>query len=83
MIISEQTNPEELQKAAQLVAEIHKDTPVFLQPVTPLNNLEKSLNAKLISPPSPRQVLTWQGLMKQWLSQVRVVPQTHKMIGQR
>ena len=83
LIISDQTNPEELQKAAQLVAEIHQDIPVFLQPVTPLNNLEKSLNAKLISPPSPRQVLTWQGLMKQWLSQVRVVPQTHKMIGQR
>lgn len=79
LIITEQTNPQELEEAAKLVANIDPDIPTFLQPVTPVNH---ALLTKAFSPPSPDKVLVWQGLMKQWLSMVRVVPQTHKMIGQ-
>lgn len=76
LIISHQTDPSELEQAAQLVAQINPAIPVFLQPVTPLQ-----ADGPLLAP-TPNQVLTWQGLMKQQLRSVRVVPQTHKAIAQ-
>ncbi len=76
IIISSQTDLRELVQAAQLVAAVSSDIPVFLQPVTPLNS------ANSLSAPSPEQVLVWQALMKQSLKQVRVIPQTHKLMNQ-
>ncbi|MFM6012184.1 MAG: radical SAM protein, partial [Dolichospermum sp.] len=32
--------------------------------------------------PTPDQVLEWQVLMKRFVKQVRVIPQTHKMLHQ-
>jgi 7-carboxy-7-deazaguanine synthase len=78
IIISEATNPQEIERAATLVAEINPEIAVFLQPVTPLALSDDYI----ISSPSPEQVLTWQESMKKYLKQVRVVPQTHKMINQ-
>ncbi|PSB01423.1 7-carboxy-7-deazaguanine synthase QueE [Merismopedia glauca] len=78
IIISEATNPQELEQAATLIAQINPQIPVFLQPVTPL----ASSDSKPINPPTPEQVLTWQTLMKKQIKQVRVIPQTHKMIDQ-
>jgi organic radical activating enzyme len=77
LIVDRHTDPAELEQAAQLVADVSAKIPVFLQPVTPL---EESIQPVL--PPSPEQVLAWQSLMKRTLKQVRVVPQTHKMMGQ-
>ena len=78
LIVDGNTDPTELEFSAQLVAKVNPQIPVFLQPVTPVES------AKLpVVPPSPEQVLAWQSLMKQTLRSVRVVPQTHKMIGQR
>ncbi|PSO80484.1 MAG: radical SAM protein [Cyanobacteria bacterium QS_4_48_99] len=91
LIVSSHTEPAELEHSARLVAAVNPEIPVFLQPVTPL---EEPLAAGMVSPPSAEQVLTWQTLMKRttylngdsaerrMLKQVRVVPQTHKMIGQ-
>lgn len=76
MIISDQTDPAELVQAAQMVAAASPEIPIFLQPVTPLDS-----SVTLVAP-SPEQVLTWQALMKRSLKSVRVVPQTHKAIGQ-
>ena len=76
LIISSQTDLAELEQAAQLVAAVGPEIPVFLQPVTPLHP------AGPIFAPTPAQVLTWQALMKRFLKSVRVVPQTHKAIGQ-
>jgi 7-carboxy-7-deazaguanine synthase len=77
LIISQQTQSQDLAQALHLVAQINPEIPVFLQPVTPLSPLEA------IAPPSPEQVLEWQSLFKQHLKSVRVIPQTHKAIGQR
>ncbi|MGQ4650417.1 radical SAM protein [Lyngbya aestuarii] len=77
LIIDRNTNPVELQKAAHLVADVNPKIPVFLQPVTPV-----AASKYPVLPPSPEQVLAWQTLMKDTLKQVRVIPQTHKMIGQ-
>jgi 7-carboxy-7-deazaguanine synthase len=73
IIISEQTDPAELQRSAQLVAGVSPDIPIFLQPVTPLGG---------VLAPTPQQVLLWQAMIKGFVPQVRVVPQTHKMLNQ-
>jgi 7-carboxy-7-deazaguanine synthase len=79
MIISQTTEPAELQQAARLVAEIDRQIVVFLQPMTAL--AQPHTNAVLTAP-TPAQVLAWQAVMKENLPHVRVVPQTHKMLGQ-
>ncbi|MBD1923359.1 7-carboxy-7-deazaguanine synthase QueE [Microcoleus sp. FACHB-831] len=78
LIISSQTDPAELQQAAELVAACSPSIPLFLQPVTPL---QMPHNTPSLAP-TPAQVLEWQALMKRTLKQVRVVPQTHKMLNQ-
>ncbi|HBL59283.1 MAG TPA: radical SAM protein [Cyanobacteria bacterium UBA8803] len=86
LIISTTTKPDELERAAELVAACSPGIPVFLQPVTPFGYaqgkpLETPHHLPLL-PPTPDQVLDWQALMKRHLQSVRVVPQTHKIIGQ-
>lgn len=76
LIIGEQTDGSDLITAAQLVADINPTVPIFLQPVTPLSNHHP------VQPPTPDQVLTWQAQLKQVCRQIRVVPQTHKFLGQ-
>ncbi|MGD1872463.1 MAG: 7-carboxy-7-deazaguanine synthase QueE [Mastigocoleus sp.] len=80
IIISQQTKTEELERCAKIIAEVNDAIAVFLQPVTPLDNGKPE--SKSILAPSPSQVLHWQALMKQFLQEVRVIPQTHKMIRQ-
>jgi organic radical activating enzyme len=77
LIVDRHTDPAELEQAARLVTAVNPQIPVFLQPVTPL----KESNPRLLVP-APEQILAWQALMKRTLASVRVVPQTHKMIGQ-
>ncbi len=79
IIISQTTDPVELQQAARLVAEINNQMVVFLQPMTALEN--PHTNPQLTAP-TPAQVLDWQALMKAELPYIRVIPQTHKMLGQ-
>ena len=76
IIISSQTDIAELERAAFLVAAVSPEIIIYLQPVTPLEVGEPMFA------PNPEQVLSWQALMKKWLKQVRVVPQTHKMLQQ-
>lgn len=77
LILSQQTTAEELEQTTELIASIDPAIPLILQPVTPLGNKPQ------IQAPTPAQVLHWQALCKTRLKQVRVIPQTHKMIGQR
>ncbi len=81
IIISDQTDLDELERSALLVAEVSPEIPIFLQPVTPLAASEQ-FNQMPVLAPSPEQVLIWQALMKRFVKQVRVVPQTHKMLNQ-
>ncbi|MDS3859738.1 7-carboxy-7-deazaguanine synthase QueE [Thermosynechococcaceae cyanobacterium BACA0444] len=76
VIISAQTTTQDLNQAGALVAAINPDIPLILQPITPIGT------GRLTHPPTPAQVLAWQGLLKQYLSQVRVIPQTHKFLHQ-
>lgn len=81
LIVSSQTDPNELERAAQLVAAVSPEIPVFLQPVTPLSP-SQDFGGIAVLAPTPDQVLTWQAAMKRNLKHVRVVPQTHKMLNQ-
>ena len=80
VIVSSETDIAELHQAAELVANVSPKIPLFLQPVTPLDRIQKS--EQVILAPTPAQVLTWQAQIKQLLKHVRVVPQTHKMLNQ-
>ena len=81
IIIASCTNPAELASAAELIAAVSPEIPVFLQPVTPLLPSQQLATTPLLAP-TPDQVLTWQALMRRSLKRVRVIPQTHKMIQQ-
>jgi organic radical activating enzyme len=81
IIVSQKTDHGELERAALLVASVSQDMPIFLQPVTPLTEAQKFSEVPVVAP-SPEQVLEWQALMKRFIKQVRVIPQTHKMLNQ-
>jgi 7-carboxy-7-deazaguanine synthase len=76
IIVTAAANEAELQQAFGLVREIAPNIEVILQPATPTGE-DKTLA------PSPQQVLAWQTLGLAKLPRVRVIPQTHKIIGQR
>ncbi|AHB89449.1 queuosine biosynthesis radical SAM protein QueE [Thermosynechococcus sp. NK55a] len=77
VIISRTTDPADLDRLSTLVASVNPHIPVFLQPVTPVGT------GRCTPPPTPEQVLKWQGQLKARLTHVRVIPQTHKFLGQR
>jgi organic radical activating enzyme len=66
--------PGELDSAVAMVHEVSPETEIFLQPVTPF--------ADVTAAPSPGQVLELQERALRLHPRVRVVPQTHKLIGQ-
>jgi 7-carboxy-7-deazaguanine synthase len=72
-VVTTDTTLEDLDQATDLLVKHSSDIPVVLQPVTPLSG-------RLA--PSPTQVLDWQTRLRQRLTSVRVIPQTHKMLNQ-
>lgn len=74
VVLGPTTSDLELSLALAMVAETAPGCSVFLQPVTPFAAVTQS--------PSPAQVLGWQALALRIHPGVRVVPQTHKAIGQ-
>ena len=74
LVVSQKTPDSEIEQAIELVASQNPDTLMVFQPVTPYGAVR--------TPPTPEQVLRWQTLAKRRLRQVRVIPQTHKIMGQ-
>lgn len=74
VIVSAETTDEDISAAAQLVADIEPETPFIIQPMTPFGPAQ--------NPPSSRQLLMWQESVQERLSDARVIPQCHKMMGQ-
>lgn len=71
-VVSERLEPAELLEAASWIATVNPTLTLYLQPVTGEGH----------SPPSPSDLLNLQRLTMDVLSDVRVVPQVHKLIGQ-
>jgi 7-carboxy-7-deazaguanine synthase len=73
VVLSGETTQKEVEQAISLIAQVDVAIPLILQPVTPVNG---------VSPVEADTVLRWQELALQKLHTVRVIPQTHKIMGQ-
>jgi organic radical activating enzyme len=74
-VVAAGTTPREIARVAGIIAGIERSVPLVLQPVTvPLRSGK---------PPSPALLLELQEAAARTLPDVRVIPQTHKIIGQR
>lgn len=71
-VISAETSREEFLKSVELVAEVSPSTLFVLQPVTPAGNVKAA---------SPQKVLDFQATALKVLRDVRIIPQTHKLVG--
>lgn len=73
VVVSAATPAEELRRAMELVAAVDRRIPTVIQPVTP---------AGPVAAISPEAVLRLQAQALALVDDVRVIPQTHKMMGQ-
>lgn len=72
MVVSASTTDQEFLKALQLISGVDKNILLVLQPITTEN-----INFRI----SPERLYNLQERALQYLSNVRVIPQTHKYIG--
>ena len=73
LVVADETTEDEFRKAIDLVAETASETLFIIQPVTPYGGCKAA---------SPEKILICQNYALTKLKDVRVIPQTHKMIGQ-
>ena len=73
IVVSGQTDDDEYLKAIDLVAEVNRAILVVVQPVSPVDGVIGI---------SPARVLHLQNSALKILQDVRVIPQTHKIMGQ-
>lgn len=73
IVLTEQTEPSELERAMRLVGSVNADTPVILQPASPTRAFKAS--------PSKATLAELTSLAGKLHRQVRVIPQTHKFLG--
>lgn len=73
IVVADGTEDDELMEACRLVARVAPDMLLVLQPVTPYNGIETA---------SPERMLALQALALQYLHDVRIIPQTHRMMHQ-
>lgn len=74
-VVSGQTTDDEIHKTAALIKKINKAIPLVLQPVTP------GTGNSCVSPGAKR-LIDLQDLALSYIPDVRVIPQTHKYLGQ-
>ena len=70
-VISQETSTAEFLQAVELVAEISNDILFVLQPVTPVGNVKAAW---------PQKILDFQALALKKLRDVRIIPQTHRLV---
>lgn len=73
VIVGEQTEDWEIERSAEIVGSVDEAVPLILQPIT---NLDGSVGI------GPMRLLEFQEIASRNLRVVRVIPQTHKFIGQ-
>lgn len=74
IVISKESTVEDFKRAVDIIQSVDKNILLVLQPITPMGGLHK---------PAPEKMLDWQELAMEKLRDVRVIPQTHKMINLR
>ena len=73
VVVTGKTSKLEFQQAVALIAAIDNTIPFIIQPVTPIHDCEGV---------TPDMMLLWQEQALTFLTDVRVIPQTHKFMGQ-
>ncbi len=73
LVATAEMNDDEFRQAIELIASVNNEIPFIIQPVTPINSCHGV---------TPDMVLNLQEQALTLLSNVRVIPQTHKFIGQ-
>ncbi len=73
IVITSDTQESELNHAIQMVRSVNEEIPVILQPASFTRFFRKV--------PKIRQINLFADQAKQWLKTVRVIPQTHKILG--
>ena len=74
-VISDRTSTIELEQVCRVIEEVDPETPLILQPVTPAGGVQSALEASV--------VLGWLRSARERLCDVRLIPQTHPLIGAR
>lgn len=70
-VISAETSQEEFLQAVELIAEVSPKILFVLQPVTPINGVKAA---------PPKKILDFQALALKKLRDVRIIPQTHRLV---
>ena len=73
LVVSDETSREEFKQAVELLRETAPEAMLIIQPVTPRGGVQAA---------APEKVLACQDYALSQLKDVRVIPQTHKMINQ-
>ncbi len=75
-IVTPETTPDDIRKAVTLIRSLGKDIPFILQPVTPVKASDKGVDNKIL--------LEFLEIgIENKLECIRVIPQTHKMMGMK
>ena len=72
VVLTGESTEEEFCRAIELVSAVDRGIPMVIQPVTPVNG---------ISAVPVEKIQRWQALALGKLNMVRVIPQTHKLLG--
>ena len=72
IIMTNTLTMEEFSRAVEIIAGVNRDIQLVLQPVTPFGGLV---------PPSAASLLEYQGIALHRLNDVRIIPQTHRMLN--
>jgi 7-carboxy-7-deazaguanine synthase len=73
VVVGQSSTADEIEESARVVAEVWPEVPLILQPVTPFGPVTEG--------PTAAQMLDFQLVAKRIVRGVRVIPQTHKLLG--
>ena len=72
IVVSNESTAEDFAQALDIIKDVDKSTLLVLQPITPMGGLH---------PSEPQKLLDWQSRALDVLDDVRVIPQTHRMMN--
>jgi organic radical activating enzyme len=74
-IVTFETSGEDVKRAAELIAGVDRSIPLVLQPVTPARDVRRGIG--------PERLRFFESMANRHLETVRVIPQVHRILGER